>query len=104
MVSSGSVRGTPDTILSRWSFTETGGGGAMRDFVEFVARHLVDRPEEVAVEAEERENKLVFRIKVSQLDVGKIIGKNGRTASALRVLLRAVAAKEGKRAVLDIIG
>ncbi|HWP82174.1 MAG TPA: KH domain-containing protein [Bacteroidota bacterium] len=76
----------------------------MKEFVEFVAKQLVDRPDEVAVESEEKENKLVLRVKVSQPDVGKIIGKNGRTASALRVLLRAVAAKEGKRAVLDIVG
>lgn len=76
----------------------------MKEFVEFIARHLVDHPDGVTIDVEEREEKLVFKLKVSESDVGKIIGKSGRTASALRTLLRAVAAKEGKRAVLDIVG
>lgn len=76
----------------------------MKEFIEFVAKHLVDRPEEVSVDVEEKEDKQILKLKVNQSDVGKIIGKSGRTASAIRVLLRAVAAKEGKHAVLDIIG
>ena len=76
----------------------------MKEFLEFIAKHLVDHPETVAIETEEKDQKLVFKLKVAENDVGKIIGRSGKTASALRVLLRAVAAKEGKRAVLDIIG
>lgn len=76
----------------------------MKEFVEFLARHLVDRPGDVAVETSEHEGTLVLKLKVNESDVGKIIGKSGRTASALRTLLRAVAAKEGKRAVLEIAG
>ena len=76
----------------------------MREFVEYLARHLVDKSESVIVEIEEKDDKTVFKLKVDQMDVGKLIGKKGRTASAFRVLLRAVAAKEGKKAVLDIIG
>lgn len=76
----------------------------MKEFMEFIAKHLVDHPEAVLIDMEEKEEKLVFKLKVSETDVGKIIGKNGRTASALRTLLRAVAAKEGRRAVLDIVG
>ncbi|MFH0991428.1 MAG: KH domain-containing protein [bacterium] len=76
----------------------------MKDFVEYVAKHLVDKPEDVALEIEEKEGKTIFKLKVAENDVGKLIGRKGRTASAFRVLLRAVAAKEGKRAVLDIIG
>lgn len=76
----------------------------MKEFIEYIARHLVDHPENVSLETEEKEGKLVFKLKVGESDVGKIIGKSGRTASAVRTLLRAVAAKEGKRAVLDIIG
>jgi predicted RNA-binding protein YlqC (UPF0109 family) len=76
----------------------------MKEFVEYVAKHLVDKPELVIVELEEKEEKLIFKLKVDQADVGKLIGKKGRTASSFRVLLRAVAAKEGKKAVLDIIG
>ncbi len=74
------------------------------EFVEFVAKHLVDRPEAAFVDVEEKEDKTIFKLRVEQSDVGKLIGKKGRTASAFRVLLRAVAAKEGKKAVLDIIG
>ena len=76
----------------------------MKEFMEFIARHLVDHPDTVSIDVEEKEEKLVFKLKVTESDVGKIIGKNGRTASALRTLLRAVAAKEGRRAVLDIVG
>jgi len=78
--------------------------GAMKDFLEFVAKHLVDHPDQVAIEMEEKDQKMVFKLTVAQGDVGKIIGRDGKTASAVRVLLRAVAAKEGKRAVLDIVG
>jgi uncharacterized protein len=76
----------------------------MKEFMEFIARHLVDHPDAVLIEMEENEEKLVLKLKVSEGDVGKIIGKNGRTAAALRTLLRAVAAKEGRHAVLDIVG
>jgi len=76
----------------------------VKEFIEYIARHLVDHPDGVSLEVEEKEDKLIFKLKVSESDVGKIIGRSGRTASALRTLLRAVAAKEGKRAVLDIIG
>jgi uncharacterized protein len=76
----------------------------MKEFVEYLARHLVDNSEAVIVDLEEKEDVTVFKVRVDQADVGKLIGKKGRTASAFRVLLRAVAAKEGKKAVLDIIG
>ena len=75
----------------------------MRDFLQYVVQHLVDRPDLVALEQEEQENKVTFRLKVAQGEVGKVIGKNGRTAQAIRVLLAAVAAREGKRAVLEIL-
>jgi predicted RNA-binding protein YlqC (UPF0109 family) len=77
--------------------------GIMKEFVEFVAKQLVDQPDQVVVEEQEKEEgKLVLTLKVSEKDVGKIIGRSGRTAGAFRVLLRAVAAKNGKRAVLEI--
>ncbi len=76
----------------------------MKEFIEYIAKHLVDNPDGVSLEMEEKEEKLIFKLKVSEKDVGKIIGRDGKTASAIRTLLRAVAAKEGKRAVLDIIG
>ncbi|MBI3587081.1 MAG: KH domain-containing protein [Ignavibacteriales bacterium] len=76
----------------------------MKEFVEFIAKHLVDKPDAVALDMQELEGKTVFKLKVAENDVGKLIGRKGRTASAFRVLLRAVAAKEGKRAILDIVG
>lgn len=76
----------------------------MKEFVEYVAKHLVDQPDNVIIETEEVEEKVVFKLKVATNDVGKLIGRKGKTASAFRVLLRAVAAKEGKRAVLEIVG
>lgn len=76
----------------------------MKEFIEYIAKHLVDEPDGVSLEIEEKDEKLIFKLKVAEKDVGKIIGRDGKTASAIRTLLRAVAAKEGKRAVLDIIG
>ncbi|MCK5573099.1 MAG: KH domain-containing protein [Bacteroidetes bacterium] len=75
----------------------------MREFLEFIVKHLVDHPDQVALEQEDQENKVTFRLKVGQGEVGKVIGRNGRTAQAMRVLLAAVAAREGKRAVLEIL-
>jgi hypothetical protein len=74
----------------------------MREFLEFIAKHLVDYPDSVVIEHEEKENRAIFKLKVAAQDVGKIIGRKGRTAQALRTLLAAVAAKEGKRAILEI--
>jgi uncharacterized protein len=76
----------------------------MKEFIEFIAKHLVDSPEEVIVEEtlfEDRKFTLTLRVKKD--DVGKVIGKKGRTALSMRTLLTAVAAKEGKRATLDIL-
>ncbi len=76
----------------------------MRDFVEFIIRKLVDKPDSIQLAQEEKEaNKVVFQLKVDQEDVGKVIGRKGRTANAVRTLLSAVAAREGKRAILEII-
>jgi uncharacterized protein len=74
----------------------------MNDFVVFIASHLVDNPEKISLEHEEREDKVVFRLRVAEHDVGKVIGKKGRTAQSLRILLAAVAARQGKRAILEI--
>ncbi len=76
----------------------------MHDFVEYVIKKLVDKPDSVQLAQEEKEaNKVVFQLKVDQEDVGKVIGKKGRTANAVRTLLSAIAAREGKRAILEII-
>ncbi|MCL5033508.1 MAG: KH domain-containing protein [Bacteroidetes bacterium] len=76
----------------------------MYDFVEYVIRRLVDKPDSVQLTEEEKEaNKVVFQLKVDPEDVGKVIGRKGRTANAVRTLLSAIAAREGKRAILEII-
>jgi uncharacterized protein len=77
-------------------------GMTMKEFVEFIAKRLVDHPDAVSLEQEEKENSIVVRLKVDQQDVGKVIGRKGRTAQSLRTLLAAVAAKDGKRAILEI--
>ena len=74
----------------------------MKEFLEFIAKRLVDQPDKVSLEFEERENKVIFKLKVGEQDVGKVSGRKGRTAQAMRTLLSAVAAKEGKRAILEI--
>jgi uncharacterized protein len=76
----------------------------MYDFVEFVIKKLVDKPDGVQLTQEENEtNKVVFQLKVEKEDVGKVIGKKGRNANAVRILLSAIAAREGKRAILEIV-
>ena len=76
----------------------------MKEFIEYIAKHLVDNPDYVEVEEREpEENKVVLALKVKADDVGKVIGKQGRTAQAMRTLLTAIAAKEGQRAILEIL-
>jgi predicted RNA-binding protein YlqC (UPF0109 family) len=76
----------------------------MKEFIEYIAKHLVDNPDQVEVEEKaSEENKVVLALKVQQEDVGKVIGKQGRTAQAMRTLLTAIAAKDGQRAVLEIL-
>jgi predicted RNA-binding protein YlqC (UPF0109 family) len=74
----------------------------MKEFLEFITKHIVDHPESVVLEHEVKEDRIVFRLKVDAADVGKVIGRNGKTATALRTLLTAVAARQGKRAILEI--
>ncbi len=76
----------------------------MKEFIEFIVKHLVDSPDNVVIEEKiTEENKVILSLKVQADDVGKVIGKQGKTAQAMRTLLTAVAAKEGKRAILEIL-
>lgn len=75
----------------------------MKDFVEFIAKQLVDQPDQVGIEEEVKEDKLILRLKVAQPDIGKIIGKKGRTAFALRTLVAAVGKKAGKKVSLEVL-
>jgi predicted RNA-binding protein YlqC (UPF0109 family) len=79
-------------------------GILMKEFIEFISKHLVDTPDSVSVEEAINEDKAIeLSLKVAADDVGKVIGKQGKTAQAMRTLLTAIAAKDGKRAVLKIL-
>lgn len=75
----------------------------MKDLVEFVACSLVDDPTEVNVSQMRRGSQQIIKLRVAKEDMGRVIGKKGRVANAVRVLLRVAAAQEGKRASLDIV-
>ncbi|RUM58059.1 MAG: KH domain-containing protein [Persephonella sp.] len=77
--------------------------GKLQELVEFVAKSLVDHPERVEVREIEGEKTTVIELKVAPEDLGKVIGRQGRTARAIRTLLAAVARKQNKRAVLEIL-
>jgi uncharacterized protein len=74
------------------------------ELVEFLARSLVDDPDSVRVEREERDDALVLHLHVAEGDVGKVIGRQGRIARALRTVVRAGGAHEDRRIVLEIAG
>lgn len=75
----------------------------MRELIEFIAKALVDNPDEVSVSEVEGEVTSVIELRVAKADLGKVIGKEGRTARAMRTLLTASSTKIKKRAVLEII-
>jgi predicted RNA-binding protein YlqC (UPF0109 family) len=75
----------------------------MKDLIERIACALVDKPEEVMVTAIEGNQATVLELKVAKEDLGKIIGKQGRTARSLRTIIGAASAKERRRVVLEIV-
>jgi len=75
----------------------------MKELIAYIARALVDKPEEVVVTEIEGEQTSVIELKVAKEDLGKIIGKQGRTARAMRTILSAASTKINKRSVLEII-
>ena len=79
------------------------GDRAMRDLIYYIAKALVDNPEQVSVEEVEGNRTSVLELKVAKEDLGKVIGKQGRTARAMRTILSASSAKIKKRTVLEII-
>ena len=76
----------------------------MRELVEYLARGLVDKPDEVRVERVERDGVIVLELHVAPDEVGKVIGRQGRIARALRTLVRASGARSNERALLEIVG
>lgn len=76
----------------------------MGELVKFIAVNLVDKPEEVKVEVKEGEHSTVIELSVAPEDMGKVIGKQGRIAKAIRTVVRAASVKENKKYIVEIIG
>jgi predicted RNA-binding protein YlqC (UPF0109 family) len=77
--------------------------GSMREFIEYIVRSLVDDPSQVRVTEIEGANTIIYELRVAPEDMGRVIGKGGRVANAMRTLLRVVAARQGRRATLEIV-
>lgn len=75
----------------------------LKDLVDYLAKSLVDKPDKVSVNEVSREGALVYELRVAKEDIGKVIGKKGRTAQSIRTLLAAAGTKLGKRTTLEII-
>jgi len=75
----------------------------MRDLVDFLAKSLVDEPDSVRVRTHERDRETFIELEVAQPDLGKVIGRQGRTARAMRTLLQAAGQKSRRRYTLDIL-
>ncbi|MCC8061368.1 MAG: KH domain-containing protein [Clostridiales bacterium] len=74
----------------------------MKELVEIIAKALVDNPDEVVVTETEKEDELQIELKVAPQDMGKVIGKQGRIAKAIRSVVKAAASREDKKVVVDI--
>ncbi|MDO9578026.1 MAG: KH domain-containing protein [Candidatus Cloacimonadales bacterium] len=75
----------------------------MIELIEFVVKALVDDPASIVIKEVVGEKITIYELRAAKSDIGKIIGKKGRTASAIRTIMNAVSARQGKRAVLEII-
>ena len=75
----------------------------MKELIEYIAKSLATKPEDVKVTEELEDDRVVFKLEVADEDKGKIIGRQGRVAQAMRVLLRVAAVKNGTRAMLEIM-
>lgn len=75
----------------------------MKELIEYIAKSIVDKPEEVRVTEEATEDGIILRLEVASEDTGKVIGKEGRIAKAMRTLLRVAAIRKGTRATLEIV-
>jgi len=76
---------------------------ALKSLIEFIAKSLVDFPDRVDVSEIEGEKTTILELRVAEDDLGKVIGKHGRTAKAMRTVINAAATKDRKRAVLEIL-
>jgi hypothetical protein len=75
----------------------------MKELVEYIAKSLTSHPEDVRVTEEEEDGRIILRLEVAPDDKGKVIGRQGRVAQSMRVLLRVAAVKQETRAILEIV-
>ena len=75
----------------------------MKELLEYLAKALVDNPDDVEIEVIEGERSVILQLRVNQEDIGKVIGKQGRIAQALRTIVKAAATKQGKNAIVEIL-
>ena len=75
----------------------------MKLLIESIVAPLVDHPEDIAVQKREEDNKIVYHLTVNEMDVGKVIGKNGRIAKAIRTIVYSARQESNKRVYLDIM-
>ncbi|MBR5615093.1 MAG: KH domain-containing protein [Clostridia bacterium] len=75
----------------------------MKDLLEFIAKSMVSDPDAVSVEETEQENSVVLTLHVGENDMGKVIGKQGRIAKAIRTVVKAAASHENKKVTVDIV-
>ena len=90
-------------IFSVRNLTYLGGDSEMKELIEYIAKSLVDQPDAVKVTEVESERTSVIELSVAKEDMGKVIGKQGRTAIAMRTLLSAASMQQKKRTILEII-
>jgi predicted RNA-binding protein YlqC (UPF0109 family) len=77
--------------------------GQMKELIEYIAKALVDHPDQVRVEEITGARSIIYELSVAPSDMGRVIGKRGRVANAMRSLLRVASARSGKRAILEIV-
>lgn len=75
----------------------------MKDLLETIVKPLVDNPDDVNITETERDDAVVLELRVNSADMGKVIGKQGRIAKAIRTVMRAVSHKDGKKVIVDIV-
>ena len=83
--------------------TESGKVKKVKDLIEYLARSLVDHPDQVEVQQKRSGGKIRLELRVAKEDMGRVIGKSGKVANAMRALLRVAAAREGKEVSLTIV-
>ena len=75
----------------------------MKEMLEYIVRHLVDHPDEIRITEVDGEKTAIYELRCHPEDIGKVIGKSGKTVGAIRLILSTVAARKGRRAMLEVV-